>query len=197
MEIANQGANQRSWYVNPNNRTLTSNRKNTAIKDRENFDCMHTSAKTEDFLQASVRKAEDRAVENKVSEDKTAKDRAAEYAEKAFAYIGSRAPEEVKQAWMKAAEETGTNGLGINSNGMMSHISQMMVQRLKKSWLGGADDRDILGNSVSSALQAAKQALYDLENPLTPVNTRNMEVQRNRMKEKEFYQAFIQKLEDL
>lgn len=53
MEIANQGANQRSWYVNPNNRTLTSNRKNTAIKDRENFDCMqHLLQPVEDIMKA-------------------------------------------------------------------------------------------------------------------------------------------------
>lgn len=106
-------------------------------------------------------------------------------------------PEEVKRAWMEAAEETGTNGLGINARGMMSHISQMMIQRLKKSLLGGTDDRDILGSSVSSALQATRQALYDLENPLTPENTRSIEVQQSRMKEKAFYQAFIKKLEEL
>lgn len=40
MEITNHGANQGSWYVNPNTRTLTSNRKNTKIKDRDNFGCM-------------------------------------------------------------------------------------------------------------------------------------------------------------
>lgn len=40
MEISNHGANQGSWYVNPNTRTLTSNRKNTKIKDRDNFGCM-------------------------------------------------------------------------------------------------------------------------------------------------------------
>lgn len=40
MEISSQGANQGSWYVNPNTRTLTSNRKNTEIKDRDNFGCM-------------------------------------------------------------------------------------------------------------------------------------------------------------
>ena len=40
MEISNQGANQGSWYVNPNTRTLTSNRKNTEIKDQDHFGCM-------------------------------------------------------------------------------------------------------------------------------------------------------------
>ena len=30
-------SNNQSWYVNPNNRQVTSNLKNTAIKDREAF----------------------------------------------------------------------------------------------------------------------------------------------------------------
>lgn len=41
MDILNQRYDQgTSWYVNPNTRNLTSNRKNTAIKDREAFGCM-------------------------------------------------------------------------------------------------------------------------------------------------------------
>lgn len=32
MEISNN----QSWYINPNNRTVTSNIKNTAVKDWEN-----------------------------------------------------------------------------------------------------------------------------------------------------------------
>ena len=146
-----------------------------------------TSRKTEDFMHAAEK-----------AEKTEAEDKAAEYAEKAFLSVGSKAPEEVKKAWMEAAKETGANGLGVGSNGMMTHISQMMVQRLKKNWLNGTGDSDdILGSSVSSAMRAAKQALYDLENPLVPENTRSMEVQRCRLQEKAFYQAFIEKLEKL
>ena len=146
-----------------------------------------TSRKTEDFMHAAEK-----------AEKTEAKDKAAEYAEKAFLSVGSKAPEEVKKAWMEAAKETGANGLGVGSNGMMTHISQMMVQRLKKNWLNGTGDSDdILGSSVSSAMRVAKQALYDLENPLVPENTRSMEVQRCRLQEKAFYQAFIEKLEKL
>ena len=37
MEISNN----QTWYINPNNRALTSNIKNTEIKDREAFkECM-------------------------------------------------------------------------------------------------------------------------------------------------------------
>ncbi len=34
--------------------------------------------------------------------------------------------------FMDAAKEVNANGMGIRGNGMMSHISQMMVQRLNK-----------------------------------------------------------------
>lgn len=147
--------------------------------------------KAGDFMQA--------AAKTETKEATGTENKAAEYAEKAFMSVGSKAPEEVKKAWMEAAKETGLSGPGIGSGGMMTHISQMMVQRLKKNWLNGGvgDPDDILGNSVSSALQATKQALYDLENPLVPENTRSMEVQRCRLKEKAFYQAFIEKLEKL
>ena len=37
-----------------------------------------------------------------------------------------------KDAWMEAAKEVNANGMGIKKNGMLSHISQMMVQRLNK-----------------------------------------------------------------
>ncbi len=53
MEISNHGANQGSRYVNPNNRTLTSNRKNTEIKDQDNFGCMqHLLNPVEDMVKA-------------------------------------------------------------------------------------------------------------------------------------------------
>ena len=56
-------------------------------------------------------------------------DKKADYNEKAFASVGANAPEEVKQAWMEAAKETGVNGLGMSGNGMLTHVSKMMVQR--------------------------------------------------------------------
>ncbi len=146
----------------------------------------NNAAKSNEFMQTVQEK----------TENNTTPKTAEYYAEQAFASVGSKAPEEVKKAWMEAARQTGANGLGIGGGGMMTHISQMMIQRVKKSWLnGGADDNDILGSSVSSAIAAAKQALYDLENPLTADHPRSMEVQRSRMQEKAFYQAFIEKLE--
>ncbi len=118
------------------------------------------------------------------------------YDEEAFLSVGANAPEEVKHAWMSAAEEIGVNGLGIGKNGMMTHISQMMVERIERGWNGG-DPNDILGNSVQSALHAAQQALYDLNHPLAEGHTNSIEVQNCRIQERKFYQAFISRLERL
>ena len=82
--------------------------------------------------------------------------------------IGPNAPQDVKDAWMEAAKEVNANGLGIKGNGMLSHISQMMVQRLNKQLKGegDVDNLDILGNTTESAIQATKQALYNLDHPV-------------------------------
>ena len=59
-----------------------------------------------------------------------------DFNEKAFDMIGPNAPQDVKDAWMEAAKEVNANGMGIKKNGMLSHISQMMVQRLNKQLNG-------------------------------------------------------------
>ena len=119
-----------------------------------------------------------------------------DHAEKAFRSVAPNAPEKVKTAWMEAAAESGIDGMGRMKNGMMGHISQMMVQRLTK--LNGKPNyNDILGNSVQSALHATKKLLYDLESPLEPNSQRSLKVQQQIMKEKQFYQAFINRLEKI
>ena len=122
----------------------------------------------------------------------------ADFDEKAFDMIGPNAPQDVKDAWMEAAKDINANGMGIKKNGMLSHISQMMVQRLNKQLKGDgdADNIDILGNTTESAIQATSQALYDLDHPLEYV-PKSIEVQRACMKEREVYVAFLEKLEKL
>lgn len=121
-----------------------------------------------------------------------------DFDEKAFDMIGPNAPQEVKDAWMEAAKEVNANGMGIKKNGMLSHISQMMVQRLNKQMKGegDVDNIDILGNTIDSAIQATSQALYDLDHPREYV-PKSIEVQQACMKEREFYVAFLEKLEKL
>ena len=95
----------------------------------------------------------------------------------------------------ETAKETGVNGLGMNGrNGMLTHISQMMVQRLNKVMKGTGGENDILGSTVQSAIRATEQALYDLDHPLVPEGLKSIEVQRQQMKERMFYQSFLDKL---
>ncbi len=129
-------------------------------------------------------------------EEKAAQGKAADYDEKAFGMVGPNAPQEVEDAWMDAAKEVNANGLGIRGNGMMSHISQMMVQRFNKMLRGETENIDILGNTVESAIRATEQALYDLDHPLAPAY-RSIEVEQARIREREFYVAFLEKLERL
>ncbi len=118
--------------------------------------------------------------------------------EKVFEQIAPNAPEKVKNAWFEAVKETGANGLGIQGNGMLSHISQMMVQRLNVMLKGegNADSSDILGSTTESAILATKQALYNLEHPMA-YTPKSIAVQQACIKEREFYAAFLQRLENL
>ena len=50
--------------------------------------------------------------------------------------------------------------------------------------------------ATESAIQATKQALYNLDHPLEYV-PKSIEVQRACMKEREFYVAFLERLEKL
>ena len=82
--------------------------------------------------------------------EKAEQNKTIDYEEKAFASVGANAPEEVKQAWMEAAKKIGVDGLGMSGNGMLTHISQMMVQRGNK-WMNGiGDTNDILGSTVQN-----------------------------------------------
>lgn len=109
--------------------------------------------------------------------------------ERAFSYVGKNAPERVKQAWLETAKEIGVNGLGMQEDGKLGHISRLMKQRLL------SDDKNILGNSVESAIEVIKNALYDLENVMETGMTKSSNVQELREKEKAFYETFLGKLE--
>ena len=77
------------------------------------------------------------------------------------------APQIVKNAWMNAAKET-----GYLEGGKMNYISQLLVRQVINRENGVEDYQNVFGNSVASALQAAKEILQDLENPLTPISER-------------------------
>ena len=112
-----------------------------------------------------------------------------------FSRFAPNAPEEVKQAFMEAAEETGY--YEYSGKGKMNYISQILVRQVENRQNGVENYTDVFGGSVASALQAARQMLYDLENPLKPDSQRSEDIIKYREQEKEFYKAFIEKLEML
>ena len=75
-----------------------------------------------------------------IAVEKAKQNRADDYNEKAFEMVGPNAPQDVKDAWIDAAKGVNANGMGIRDNGMMSHISQMMVQRLNKMLKGETEN---------------------------------------------------------
>ena len=112
-----------------------------------------------------------------------------------FSRFAPNAPEEVRKAFREAAEETGY--YEYSGKGKMNYISGILVRQVENRQNGVANYTDVFGGSVASALQAAREMLYDLENPLMPDNQRSEEVIKYREQDKEFYRAFITKLEEM
>lgn len=144
------------------------------------------------FKEQDVSRKEAEAAQKDTEQKKTA----SFYWEREFARIGADAPASVKQAWMEAAAVAGVDGMGITGNGMMRHISQLMVKQVERNWRG-EDSKDILGSSVQSALKAADEALYALEHPLAPHQDKTPEAAKAREREKLFYQEFLSRLHNL
>ena len=109
-----------------------------------------------------------------------------------FSRFAPNAPEKVKQAFMEAAEET-----GYNEGERMDYLSQVFIHQVENRQNGVADYTDVFGGSIASALQVAREILYDLENPLMPISQRGENAAKYIEQEKQFYRAFIEKLEGL
>ena len=112
-----------------------------------------------------------------------------------FSRFAPNAPEEVRKAFSEAAEETGY--YEYSGMGKMNYISQVLVKQVENRQNGVENYTDVFGSSVVSALQAAREILYDLENPLMPVSQRGENAAKYIEQEKQFYRAFTRKLEGL
>ena len=132
---------------------------------------------------------------NTVSEDMETKDEETIKTDIDFARFTPNAPEEVRKAFSEAAEETGY--YEYSGKGKMNYISQILVRQVENRQNGVKNYTDVFGGSIASALQAAKEILYDLENPLMPISQRGKNAAKYVEQEKEFYRAFIKKLEGL
>ncbi len=98
---------------------------------------------------------------------------------------------------MEASEQTGSNGFSITSDGKHFHIPKLLVQHAIRWYNGEVDPDNILGNSVESAIRVAEKALYDIDHPLPGTPAKSIEVQQEIMKERAFYVAFLEKLQQL
>lgn len=112
--------------------------------------------------------------------------------------IGSQASEEVKQAWMETEKETGAFftvfGLYITADGKHAHMTQMGIDRFVRWYRGEINPDDLLGSSVGSAIKAVNKWIYDLDHPLAGQTARSVEERQLIMKEREFYEVFLNKL---
>lgn len=109
-----------------------------------------------------------------------------------FDKAAPNAPAIVKEAWMDAAKAT-----GYLEGGKMNHISQLLIRQVINRENGVEDYQNVFGSSVASAMQAARELLYDLENPLTPISERGENAREYIEQEKEFYKKFIENLEEI
>ena len=153
------------------------------------------------IMEKMVQVYKDAGIENQAEDCKALYDFFATYTENNevkdntvidFSRFAPNAPEEVKQAYMEAAEET-----GYSEGERMDYLSQVFIHQVENRQNGIADYTDVFGASIASALQAAREILYDLENPLMLVSQRGENAAKYVEQEKEFYRAFIEKLEGL
>lgn len=100
------------------------------------------------------------------------------------------ADKSVERIWKETMEETGVDGFGYNSRGMLTHITQFQVAQLTMSYR----EQSVFGSTVGSALDFAKRSLDSLRNPLMPLSSRSSAVQSAIMAEQRFYEKFIEKL---
>ena len=99
-------------------------------------------------------------------------------------------PEPVRQAWEKAAEEAGTDGLGIDEQGVLQYPSEYLKQYLSAVISGASTG--LCGDTVESVLEFAKKALSHLEDAKQPKY--NEMLQAFKDKEMEFYQKLVEYL---
>lgn len=99
-------------------------------------------------------------------------------------------PESVRQAWEKAAEEAGTDGLGIDEQGVLQYPSEYLKQYMS-AVISGESTR-LCGDTAECALEFAKTALSHLEDADQPKY--NAALQAFKDKEMGFYQKLVKYL---
>ena len=128
-----------------------------------------------------------------INKDASAYNKAQRKNDDAFKSLGPNAPSSVKEAWDKASKETGVNGFGLDKNGKLTHISQLLAKQMSQILYTGRCD--VLGNSKESAINAINEALHNIKNPLASNTDSNIIKHKN--KEREFYESFLKYLKEI
>jgi len=102
-------------------------------------------------------------------------------------YYMQTVPEEVKSLWKETLEETGVNPFSARAG---STIGQLAMEQ---DFATGGNDQ-LFGDTVESSIEAVNKILERIDNPLGAVTE---EKQIDLQEEKEFYTAFLNKLNDV
>lgn len=110
-----------------------------------------------------------------------------------FDSLAPNAPGNVKDAWEKAEQETGTNGFGKGADGKLTHISAMRALQIEQRLTKGHSD--FLGDTKESAIEAAQRALDRMTSSLWASSSAG--TAELHTKEKGFYEAFLKNLGEI
>lgn len=96
-------------------------------------------------------------------------------------------PEPVRQAWEKAAEEAGTDALGIDEQGVLQYPSEYLKQYMSAVIRG--ESTRLCGDTAECVLEFAKTALSHLEDAEQPKYSAALQAFKD--KEMGFYQKLV------
>lgn len=99
-------------------------------------------------------------------------------------------PESVRQAWEKAAEEAGTDGIGIDEQGVLQYPSEYLKQYMSAVMSG--EGTRLCGDTAECVLEFAKTALSHLEDANQPKYSAALQDFKD--KEMRFYQKLVRYL---
>lgn len=106
-------------------------------------------------------------------------------------YYLSTAPDDVKNAWQEAMEETDVNPFVAPCGNTLAQLA------VEQDFATGGNDQ-LFGETVESSIEAVKKIIDRIDNPLGDVPKEHLEEhQQISQREREFYVAFLEKLEKL
>lgn len=102
-------------------------------------------------------------------------------------YFLQSAPEEIRKMFMETIEETGANPFAMGYGNVISQLA------MEQDFATGGNDQ-LFGDTLESSIEAVNKILERIDNPLGKVTE---DKQIGIQKEKEFYLAFLSKLNAL